>query len=254
MNTSLRDGFRVYEEVARSPGSAVSVSVLSQRLSLSLSKTHRILRTLHLLGYIDQEKKSRKYRITKRAWILTSRSIAESNIVLAAREQMDSLYVDLGLNSHLAVLDGFESVYLCIVNGKHYVSNYSQVGGRMPAIISASGKALVCRKPLEYIEQCHAYGRSSPNAETDLATLCEELRQVRESHIAYNYGMLKTDIWGVSTPIFDNLGHIFAALSLSGHKSVYGEKISAELENRLKESAAHVREVIYGVTPLIPWF
>lgn len=254
MSNSLKDGIRIFEAIAASPGCKASISALSGTLSLSYSKIHRLLLTLCALGYVEQEKKSGLYRITNRAWVLTSRSITDSKIMRMANRRMNDLYDSFGLNVHLSILDGFESVYLYIVSGKGYVENYSQVGGRAPAVVSATGKILISRSSLEYLTNCYSYCSEHYEILIEFSEFCEQMTQVRRSGIAYNYGMLRKDIWGVATPIFDGVGRVTAALGVSGHRSTYGDYVSENLEDHLRQAATLIKEDIYGSSPISIWF
>lgn len=254
MSSSLKDGIRIFEAIASSPDGRASISTLSKTLSLSYSKVRRLLLTLCTLGYVEQEEKSGAYQITNHAWVLTCRSITDSKIMPMAKTRMNDLYNSFGLNVHLSILDRCESVYLYIVSGKGYVEDYSQVGGRAPAVVSASGKILISRNSLEYLKNCYSYCSEHYEVSIEWPEFYEQMTHVRKSGIAYNCGMLRKDIWGVATPIFDGMGRVTAAIAVSGHRTAYGGLAFENIEDHLRQAATLIKEDIYGSSLTSIWF
>jgi len=167
---------------------------------------------------------------------------------------MNDLYDSFKLNVHLSVLDGFDSVYMYIISGKDRVENYSQVAGRNPAGLSATGKVLISRNSVQYLEECHAHSLNSYKNSPGWREFYEEIVRVREEGLAYNYGTLRENVWGVAAPVFDGAGRVIAALGLSGHRSSYGEAISSDLKDHLRQAAISIKNDIYGSQLTSVWF
>jgi DNA-binding IclR family transcriptional regulator len=118
----------------------------------------------------------------------------------AAEDQLQGLTDTLGVTSHFAVLDGDEVVYLA----KHDPPGLgfrlaSALGARLPANMTAVGKAQLAHMPANGTVRANGAARSR-------AQLSDELDEVRAVGYAIDEGLTAVGIRCVASPVFDATG------------------------------------------------
>src|SRR4029077_16277693 len=73
---SLERAFGILEEVARNR-EGINLSELSKRVALHNSTTFHLVKTMVLLGYVEQSKDSKRYRIGRRLFTLAAGALDE---------------------------------------------------------------------------------------------------------------------------------------------------------------------------------
>src|SRR3546814_7613751 len=79
-------------------------------------------------------------------WKQGSAMMRHDNMRNMAEAEMQSVMEQTGESVHLSVLEEMEIVYLHKIDSDNPVRAYSQIGGRMPAPLVATGKAMLTFK------------------------------------------------------------------------------------------------------------
>ena len=224
MDKTLLKGLQVLEALARSTRPR-GVSDLAKELDLPRSNMHRTLRTLVESGLARQED-SGAYACTLKLFELGSAVPARSDLAGLADPIMLALADETRETVHLSALEGADVIYLHKIDSTHPVRAYTTIGGRAPAYCVATGKALLAFQPDSYLDRYEgALQRFTPKTLADLATLRDELREVRRQGFALNRGEWRDSVCGVAAPVFGVGGRAVAAIGLSGPASRLGERL-----------------------------
>jgi IclR family transcriptional regulator, KDG regulon repressor len=137
---------------------------------------------------------------------------------------------------HVAVRDGADVVYMAKVDSTHSVHMVSALGGRLPAHLTAVGKALLAAVADDELARLYPPGRGlvemTPASIRSVAALRRELEQVREDGLAWDHCESNPDVNCVAAAVRDHRGATVAALSVSVPILRWREQREAELVRR----------------------
>ena len=189
----------------------MGVMEISRRLGLDKSVVHRILTTLTLHGYLDQDTSSRKYRVGLTAWELGQRFTARSWVADVAVPLLDKLLRRFGSSGYVGSLDGAEIVYLATVDGPGPFQVWVEVGSRASALTTALGRAILAELPSDELERVVA----AAGPQVDRGRLDGELAAARSRGYAINRGESRPGVGSVGAAIKDSKSRIVGAISVA---------------------------------------
>lgn len=205
--------FAILEAMAAAGGTA-SLTRLSGDVGLPLPTIHRLVRTLVALGYVWQDG-SRQYVLGTR---LIPLGEASSGVVrVLARPYLRSLMEASGESANLAVLEGDEVTYVAQVQSQRTVRMFTEVGGRVTAHSTATGKALLStlgESELAALVRRQGLPGRTDTTLTDPERLRRELDQVRARGYAMDDQEHEVGVRCVAVPLPDPA--LRTAVSLSG--------------------------------------
>lgn len=122
---------------------------------------------------------------------------------------------------HFAVMDGFEVVYVDIIQATHAPRLQSRVGGRMPVSVTGLGKAMLAFSPPELIEAVIADGlpRLTRYSIVSAPMFRAELANTLRTGTATDNQENALGTTCCASPIFGADNRVIAAVSVSGHTS-----------------------------------
>ncbi len=237
---TLKKGLAVLEVVAETAGD-IGVTELSNQLKEPITVVFRILRTLTELGYINQDPKTKRYRLGPRIWELSEKAIARLDIVKSAQPFLSRLMQVTGETSSLAIAQGTEFLYVASIDGFRPLRAYVAPGSRTPlAYPTASGRVLVAFSKPEITDEVFAQGlkRFTPSTVTDPDRIRSILQEVRGCGFAIVHGEYQHQLSAIAAPVLNSVGDCIAALSISGVRQHFQGESSARLIAAVKSEAA----------------
>jgi IclR family acetate operon transcriptional repressor len=238
-------------------GGEVGLVEVSQAVALPLATVHRLLGTLIRRGYVKQNRDNRKYSLGFRALQMGNDMRMGFSLRLEARPFLRQLMQHSGESANLAVLDDGEVVYVDQAQSSRILRMFTQLGSRVPAHSSASGKAMLAFAAHETVDGIiRRYGlmRQTPHTITDTGDFMHELERVRAQGYAIDDQEQEDGVRCVAVPVRGGSGQVIASLSISGpatrlsdeqmHDLVddivdCGEKLSRRLGHNREAVAAH---------------
>jgi DNA-binding IclR family transcriptional regulator len=173
MDRAVARSFQLLEALARARGGA-RLSDLAVETGLQKSTAHRILGTLCALGYAEQDESSR-YRASLKVWELGAGVVAELPIRRAAAGFLQSLHRATAETVSLTILSGDDVVYLEKLVAPRPVRFLTRVGSRVPAALTAGGKALLAMRP----DAAEIVARTATRRPLDVPAVMAELDEAR---------------------------------------------------------------------------
>ena len=188
------------------------LSELADRAGLPLSTAHRLVRQLAGHGLLELGSGG-SVRLGLRLWELVNRNSPTLALRQAAMPFMEDIQQVLNQNVNLAVLEGWEALFVERLSRRGSVANRAQIAGRMPVHVSSAGLALMANQPppvqAEYLHQFHdPAGKVRPE---DLRTLLQETAAHGFAQLA---GVVDPDTWGIAVPVRDARHRTVAALGV----------------------------------------
>jgi DNA-binding IclR family transcriptional regulator len=234
---SLGRAFAILEEVARHR-EGISLADLSKRVGLHNSTAFHLARTLVSLGYVRQEKDTKRYRIGRPLFALAANCLDEIEMVNVATPILEDLSRETGESAHFAVRMGDAVVVIARTSGPGAFQLTDRVGVVRPAHCTALGKMILASLHPDQLERFLKRVELKPSTEksiTEIAVLMREIEDVRRSGIAFDDGEYNLEVRCVAVAVKDFTGEAIGALGISG--PVWRLSIQA-LQSRAKILAA----------------
>jgi DNA-binding IclR family transcriptional regulator len=192
--------------------SSLQLSELADRAGIPLSTAHRLVRQLAAHGLLEAGDGG-TVRLGLRLWELVNRNSPTLALRQAAMPFMEDIQQVLNQNINLAVLDGWEALFVERLSRRGSVANRAQIAGRMPVHISSAGLALMAYQERDtqrdYLKQFRdPAGRVQ--AEAVRALLAETAHQ----GFAQLAGVVDPDTWGIAVPVLNGRHSAVAALGV----------------------------------------
>lgn len=215
MDKTVVKALKALELLCRTGGNW-GVSDLGRELKLPKSNIYRLLSTLEAQGFVRQLP-DKTYSLTFKIWELGLSVISRINVKDVAPKYMERLVKTTNESALLAVLDGFDVVYIDKVESQQAIQATTRVGSRIPAHCVGTGKAMLAYQSPEFIEVFVRSARAyTKNTVHQKAALLEQLRRARLSGYAINRGEFREGVSGVGAAILDRDGRTVAAVGVWG--------------------------------------
>ncbi|WJV53263.1 IclR family transcriptional regulator [Pectobacteriaceae bacterium CE90] len=196
----------------------LKITDISTKMGLHKSTLHSLLKTMQMMGYIDQNSENGKYRLGMKLVERGNLLINSIDIREKARSYLLDLSSQTGQTTHLAILDGKEGVYIDKVEGKLAVITFSRIGRRLPIHATAIGKALLAfnsEQDINALLKDYVFTRQTPNTIIDRDAYLKELELVRQNGYALDNQENEQGVRCISVPIWNHSRQIIAAISMS---------------------------------------
>ena len=215
---SLGRAFAILEEVARHR-EGISLAELSKLVGLHNSTAFHLAKTLVSLGYIRQERDSKRYRVGLPLFALAASALDEIEMVNIATPVLEELSRETGESSHFAVRMGDAVVVIARTSGPGAFQLADRVGVVRPAHCTALGKVILASlsdDQLKRFLQRAELRPSTKNSITEVSALLREIAEVRRTGVAFDEGEFNLEVRCVAVPAMDFTGHIVGAIGISG--------------------------------------
>ena len=215
---SLGRAFAILEQVAHHR-EGIGLAELSKLVGLHNSTTFHLAKTMVSLGYLRQEKDSKRYRIGRPLFALAASALDEIEMVNVATPVLEELSRQTGESAHFAVRMGDAVVVIARTSGPGAFQLTDRVGVVRPAHCTALGKIILASlRPdqltrfLERVDMKPSTGKSI----TDTSVLLREIAEIRRTGIAFDDGEFNPEVRCVAVPVTDFTGQVVGAIGISG--------------------------------------
>lgn len=199
----------------------VAMAELAQDLKLPKTSLHRLLRTLEHGGFVVRA--GGLYRPGPESFRLAAalaQAAPSTQFPACARPVLDVLAEKTGETVMLSVVSDklTESVYVEVIESPSPLRFAMRAGNRRPLFAVAAGKAILA---FQSPEQQDRYLGEADFLEFTVETTRKDempalLRRVRETAVVYDRNGIVDGASGVASPVFDQDGHVFSAVSIAG--------------------------------------
>jgi len=206
-NQSVARAAMILDAFAAADGDMeLGITELSEATGLAKSVVSRTVAPLVACGYLEQNARTRRYRVGLRMFELGLRYLRRPGAREVALALLEDLVRETGHTAYLGVLDGFDCVVLAAVEGRDRLRVVVSAGERAPVHVTAMGKAILSQLDDEereellvkgWPQQLETWRILSPDA------LREDLRLARERGYAVTREDGYPGIWsvGVALPV-----------------------------------------------------
>jgi len=219
------------------------ISELARRLQLDRSTAYRIVLSLEKGGFVEKDERTGEYSLGLSAFEIGINYLKRQDIIQVSKPIMAELASNVQETVHLAVLSDTEIVYLDKVDSPRPLGVMSKIGQRNPVYCTALGKTLLAFQPEKeqsrIIHKIRLLPRT-PKTITSKQKLLEELDMVRKRGYALDCQEVEEEVECIGAPIRNHLGHVIAALSISGPQKKIGVPQEKHFVGHVVKAAAQV--------------
>jgi IclR family pca regulon transcriptional regulator len=214
---SVEKAFQVLEAF-RDTHRTMSMAEISRAAQLDRSATQRLVHTMELLGYIRRLPGSALYGLAPKVLTLSYNYLRSRELIERASPYLLDISRTLGETSNLQELDAPDIVFLARFPGKHLVNVDFAVGYRLPAVFTASGRAMLSRLDTatrREIIRATPLNPVTPHTETDTKLLMSRIDEAAKK--GYSIVMNQTLVGDISVAaaITDHAGSPIAAINIA---------------------------------------
>lgn len=235
----ILEAFNYHEE-------ELGVTELSQKLGLHKNNVFRLLATLEVRGYIEQDKKTGNYRLGIKTFEVANIFLHHLGLRRQARPILEDLADRCDETAYLAILDGPEVVYVLMHETSQTVRIVPRLGHRLPAYCTASGKiqlAFESRDHLAQIFEGHTLKKYTGNTIDNFEKLLNHLKEVTRLGYAVDNEELEQGVRCVAAPVRDYSHRVVAGVALSGPVPRFSmERIEKELVPLVKDAGIKISQ------------
>lgn len=215
---SLERAFAILEEIARHRD-GIGLAELAKLVGLHNSTTFHLAKTLVSLGYVRQERDSRRYRVGRPLFALAASALDEIEMVNLATPVLEELSRQTGESGHFAVRMGDAVIVIARTSGTGAFQLTDRVGVVRPAHCTALGKIILASLRPDQIERFLERVELKPSTKksiTQPAVLLKQIADIRRSGIAHDDGEFNPEVRCVAVPVYNFTGDVVGALGISG--------------------------------------
>ncbi|MFP1628656.1 IclR family transcriptional regulator [Streptomyces sp. 5K101] len=243
----------VLRYLARQAG-PVQAATISRDVGLPRSTTYHLLDTLVREGFVVHLAEERRYGLGVSAFELGSGYSRQAPFQRLARVPLAALVDRTGHSAHLAVLHGREVIYVIEERAPGRAPLVTEVGVRLPAHLTASGRAMLARLAQGQVRALFpdpsAFVMRNEAGPRSLSALRALLVEVRRRGYATEEGEVTRGFSSVAAPVLDHSAHPIAGVAVT----FPADEVDAEQRGRIAEqvagTAGELSRRVGGVPPL----
>lgn len=216
---------------------------IAEKAELPKATAYRLLSSLEQEDFLARDPEPNgKYRLGLRLLELGNLVADQLDIRRIAKPYMEELGQEINEAVH-----GYPKRLTCHlyrkVESNRAIRLYTQVGKSSPLYIGSGPKLLLAF--MDETEQNHVFMheplRSIKNGEPiDQEKLQQELKKIKKQGYSISYGEQDEDTVGISYPIYNHLGHVISALTISGLSQHFeGERLT-DMKRKIQHTATQI--------------
>jgi DNA-binding IclR family transcriptional regulator len=162
-------------------------AALQRELAMPKSRLHALLATMSALGWLSTDRRG-AFILGYRAHALGIAGMDDSAFVALTDDLLEELQTRVDETVHLARLDGSDVLYLVSKYARHALNVHFEVGRRLPAYVTALGKAMLAELPADAVEEHlpHTLRPMTPHTIVERPALFDDLAVVRREGYAFD--------------------------------------------------------------------
>lgn len=246
-NQSLEKAMGLLKTLSTRDG--MSLSELSRASGLAPSTAHRLLATLSAHELVAWDEASQKWAIGIESLRIGMAFQRRNRILTAGRPEMLRLMETTGETVNLAMLDGFDVVFVAQVECEAPIRAFFRIGDRRSAHASGIGKALLANlseSALDALLRRRDLPRYTDRTLSSPEDLSADLDRIRARGWSLDDEEANPGMRCVAAPVFNEYGEARAGISLSGPCLRISDARLPELAQQVRETAGRITDLIGG--------
>jgi len=228
----------------------VPASAIGRDLGLPRSTTYHLLNELIAAGFVVHLPDDRRYGLGVSAYELGTGYVRQEPLQRLARVPLSRLTDQTGHSSHLAVMHGREVLYVIEERAPGRAPLVTDVGVRLPAQLTASGRAMLAALPAAGVRALFpgagAFVLRTDRGPRTLRDLRALLAEVKRRGYATEDGDVTPGLKSVAAAVLDHTGHPEAGVAVTFPGDEADDASTARFARLVIEAAAEISRRISG--------
>ncbi|MFT4220637.1 MAG: IclR family transcriptional regulator [Microbacterium sp.] len=238
---------RILTMLARQRG-PVAARTIGDQLGIPRSSLYHLLSTLAEHGYVVRVPGERRWGLGAAASELGGGYARQEPLARVGRPIVAALADRAGESAHLAVMSGRDVLYIVEERAPRRPALVTEVGVRLPAHLTATGRAMLAALPREQVRALYpdasAFADRTGRGPARPGELRDVLRGVRVAGFALEDGEVTVGLRSVGVAVRDHTGWPAAAMALTWPDG--SARDAAELAAVLAPAAAELERRLYA--------
>ena len=209
---------RILTYLARQRGPVAAASLASQ-LGIPRSSAYHLLATLEEHGFVVHLPAERRWGLGVAAFELGGGYARQEPLARLGRPLLAELVDRSGESAHLAVMTGRDVLYIVEERAPRRPALVTDVGVRLPAHLTASGRSMLAALPREQVRALYpdaaAFADRTGRGPARPGELREVLREARARGYALEDGEVTLGLGSVGVAVLDHVGWPIAAVAVT---------------------------------------
>ena len=249
---AARHTLRILLALAQHSG-PVQAAVLARDLGLPRSTTYHLLRELIDAGFVVHLPEERRYGLGVSAFETGTAFLRQEPLARLARPVLGRLVDAIGHSAHLAVLHGREVLYVVEERAPGRTPLVTDVGVRLPAQLTASGRAVLAGLPSAQVRALFPDATSFVDRHgvgpRSLSALRRLLVDARRAGYASEEGEVTPGLASVAAAVHDHTGWPVAGAAVTFGADDVDAAGRVRLAQQVATAAAELTRRIGGRAP-----
>ena len=220
----------------------MSLALLTSELDLPKSSVHGLCNTLMSFGYLRRQPDG-AFLIGPRVMSLAEAFVCGTDVA----QEFNALWADAGGAPEetvvLSVLSGTDALYVAVRNSARPLGLAFNVGMRLPAWLSGSGKATLAQRAPDEVCKLFSAGpltRLTRKGPREIKGLLKELAMTRKRGYSIDDETVQEGVYSFGAPVFDASGLAVAGVGVVINKALLG----ADRGDRHRDAALNVARAL----------
>lgn len=209
---------RILSFLARQRG-PVAARTIATQLAVPRSSVYHLLATLEEHGFVVHLADDRRWGLGTAAFELAGGYTRQQPLTRLGRPLIAALADRTGESAHLAVMTGRDALYIVEERAPRRPALVSDVGVRLPAHLTATGRAMLAALPREQVRALYpdasSFADRTGRGPARPGQLREVLRRVRVDGYATEDGEVTLGLRSVGVAVGDHTGWPIAAIAIT---------------------------------------
>ena len=211
----------------------MGIAELARKTNLPKSTVHRLIQTLCALGYIIPDVTSNKYMLGPKVLDLGFTVLSSLELRDVAAPYLRMLSKSSSETVNLAILDGWQLVYLERLKTQKIVNINLHIGSRLELYNTSMGRVLAAFQSEDWLSKYLEYLQHIPEARKYILEggkiLHEILAEVKEKGYALNNEELAPGLRSVAGPVKNRQGKVVGAVNIAVSSGLFSlERLKKE--------------------------
>lgn len=212
--------------------SPVAASAIARALEIPRSTVYHLLATLAAHGFVLHFREERRWGLGTSAFELAGGYTRQQPLARLGRPVVAALSDRLEESAHLAVMSGADVLYIVEQRAPRRPALVTDVGVRLPAHLTASGRAMLASLPREQVRALYPGASAFPDRNgvgpRRPSELRDMLREVRTRGYATERDEISDGLQSVGAAVRDSAGWPVAAIAVTWADDTLEERVLAD--------------------------
>ncbi len=233
----------------------MGLAEISSTTGLSKATVHRLLATLAMKKFVEQDPSNSRYRLGVKLLELGAVARSHASYLDKAGPILRELVYEVDETVAVAVLDGATHVCTWAAEPSRPIRVTTAVGVRRPCYLGSAGLVLLAYQPEQVLDEILPSDRLEAFtvwSVTDPQEYRRRLKMVREQGYAIERGEAFSDVAAVVAPIFDYRGRMVAAPGIIVPTHRLSDERMRDLLKKLLEATAKISQELGAPSHVLP--